>query len=407
MAAKPRVPAAAGSKAVPAASAAEAAGAEVVVAEVAEAEVAVAEAVVAEAGVAEAAADGSTGPKEGGRVRFSTEFSTTQIGSGGGTMLPRNWIQKAFRLGVVVATLSLGAAFCLDGAWAAQAKGKEQQRVFASPEDAVKALIEAGKSDDSAALMKIFGPESKDAVGSGDPVADRENRKAFVAAYEEANKLVREGDAKAVLQVGKEDWPFPIPIVKQGESWRFDTKAGKEEILNRRIGKNELSVIQVCLAYVDAQREYATKDRNKDGLLEYAQKFRSSPGKKDGLYWEAKEGEPSSPLGPLAAQAVKAGYKTESQGQPTPYHGYYFKILTGQGKNARGGAYDYVVKGKMMGGFALVAWPAKYASSGVVTFIVNHDGVVYEKDLGPKTASVASGMTKFDADSSWKKIEAK
>jgi hypothetical protein len=277
--------------------------------------------------------------------------------------------------------------------------------VFASPEEAVKALIEAGKADDNAALVRIFGPESKDVVGSGDPAADRENRQAFVAAYGEANKLVREGDEKAVLQVGKDDWPFPIPIVKKGESWRFDTAAGKQEILNRRIGKNELSVIQVCLAYVDAQREYATKDRDKDGLLEYAQKFASSQGKRDGLFWETKEGESPSPLGPLVVQAVAAGYKKASGGQRTPYHGYYFKILTAQGKNAPGGAYDYLVKGKMMGGFAMVAWPATYGSSGIMTFLVNHDGVVYQKDLGAQTAGIASGMTKFDPDSSWKKAE--
>jgi hypothetical protein len=322
-------------------------------------------------------------------------------------MLPRKWVGEAFRMGAVMATLTLAMVFCIHGAWAAEPKKKAQQMVFASPEEAVKALVEACKADDNAALTKIFGPEAAGVVGSGDPVADRDNRQKFAAAYGEAHELVPEPDGKVVLQVGKEEWPFPIPIVKQGEKWRFDTMAGKQEILNRRIGKNELSVIQVCLAYVDAQREYATKDRDKDGVLQYAQKFASSPGKRDGLFWETQEGESPSPLGPLVVQAVKAGYRKASGGERIPYHGYYYKILTAQGKNAPGGAYEYVVKGRMIGGFAMVAWPASYASSGIMTFLVNHDGVVYEKDLGPNTAAIASAMTKFDPDSSWKKIEEK
>jgi len=211
--------------------------------------------------------------------------------------------------------------------------------------------------------------------------------------------------------VGKDDFPFPIPIVKKGQLWFFDTQAGKEEILNRRIGRNELSTIQACLAYVDAQREYARRDREAGSLMEYAQRFASSPGKKDGLYWETKEGESPSPLGPLVAQAVKEGYKKkedekQAKGQTLiPYHGYYYKILKAQGNNAPGGAYDYVVKGKMIGGFAMVAYPAQYGVSGVMTFVVNHDGVVYEKDLGKETEKIASAMKKFDPDKTWKKAE--
>lgn len=214
------------------------------------------------------------------------------------------------------------------------------------------------------------------------------------------------GTDKTVLYVGKEDWPFPIPLVKKQGSWRFDTNEGRQELLARRIGRNELSVIQVCLTYVDAQREYALKDRDGDGLLAYAQKFASSPGKKDGLYWEAKEGDEQSPLGPLFAAAQKLGYTAKKPaGKPLPYHGYYYRILKAQGKNAPGGAYDYVVKGKMIGGFALVAYPAQYGSSGIMTFIVNHEGVVYQKNLGQDTEKTAQAMKLFDPDRTWKKAE--
>ena len=210
----------------------------------------------------------------------------------------------------------------------------------------------------------------------------------------EKNRLEAESAEKVVLYLGNEDWPFPIPIVKKNALWHFDAKEGRDEILARRIGKNELSAIQVCLAYVDAQREYAIEDRDGDGLAEYAQKFWSDPGKKNGLYWKTSDGEKPSPLGPLAAEANKQGY-TRKEGKPVPYHGYYYRILKAQGKNAPGGAYDYMVKGKMIGGFALVAYPAKYASSGIMTFIVNHDGVVYQKDLGTKTAEDRSSDEAF------------
>jgi len=280
-----------------------------------------------------------------------------------------------------------------------------KQRAFASPEEAVKALVEAFKANDVKALETIFGPGSKDLVSSGDPVADQSARERFVKLYDEKNRLEQTAD-KAVLSVGNADWPSPIPIVKKDGLWRFDAEAGKEELLARRIGRNELSAIKACLAYVDAQREYALKDRDGDGLLEYAQKFRSDPGKKNGLYWEVKAGEGQSPLGPLFAAAQEKGYTGKAAGgNPVPYYGYYYRILYGQGKNAQGGAYDYMVKGNMIGGFALVAYPAKYASSGVMTFIVNHDGVVYQKDLGRNTEKAAKGMKLFDPDSSWKKVE--
>ena len=281
-----------------------------------------------------------------------------------------------------------------------------QQKTFKSPEDSVKSLIEAVRVNNTKEVLAIFGPEGKEIISTGDKVQDRATGERFIKAYDEMNRLEKETDSKVILVLGNEEWPFPIPIVKKGESWLFDTKAGKEELLNRRIGRNELNTIQTCLAYVDAQREYALKDQDGDGLLAYAQKFWSTKGKKDGLDWEAKEGEEQSPVGPGAARAVKEGYRPRKPGdKPVPFHGYFYRILKAQGKNAPGGTYDYVVKGKMIGGFALVAYPSEYGASGVMTFIVNHDGVVYEKDLGVGTAKIANAMTKFDPDQTWKKAE--
>lgn len=285
-------------------------------------------------------------------------------------------------------------------------KADAQQKTFKSSEEAVKNLIDAVKADDTKELLAIFGSAAKELISSGDEVADKAGRERFVKSYEEMNKLVNESDKKVILHVGNEDWPLPIPLIKKGEKWFFDAKAGKEEILNRRIGRNELNTIQTCLAYVDAQREYALKDWDGDGLFEYAQKFVSTPGKKDGLYWEAKEGEEQSPLGPLVAKAVKAGYTLRKSGEkPKPYQGYFYKILKAQGKNAPGGEYDYMVRGKMIGGFALVAYPAQYGNSGVMIFMVNHDGAVYQKDLGRETEKIASAMKKFNPDNTWKKVE--
>jgi hypothetical protein len=280
------------------------------------------------------------------------------------------------------------------------------QKRFKSPEEAVKALIDATKGNDTKALMAIFGPTGKELISSGDEVADQHGRDRFVKAYETANRLVSENEKKIILHVGNKDWPFPIPLVKEGENWFFDTKAGKQEVLNRRIGRNELGAIQVCLAYVDAQREYALKSRDRGGLLEYAQKFVSEKDKRDGLYWNAKEGEEQSPLGSLVAKAAREGYTGKKSGEKhSPYHGYFYKILKAQGENAAGGGYDYVVKGKMIGGFALVAYPAEYANSGVMTFVVNHEGVVYQKDLGKGTEKIADAMKKYDPDKTWKKVE--
>ena len=280
-----------------------------------------------------------------------------------------------------------------------------RQKSFSSPGEAVKAMIAAVKADDTKALRRIFGPGSKDIVLSGDPVEDKEGRQRFVKRYEEKNRL-EEVSGKVVLYTGNDGWPFPLPIVKTGSSWRFDTRAGREEVLARRVGRNELNAIQVCLAYADAQQEYAMqKGRQGKGLLEYAQKFVSLPGSHDGLYWEAAENEEQSPMGPLFAAAREAGYGGEPLGgESAPYHGYFYRILKAQGKDAPGGARDYMVGDKMIGGFAIVAYPAKYGSSGVMTFIVNQDGVVYQKDLGKDGRGAALEMRAFDPDKTWVRL---
>lgn len=280
-----------------------------------------------------------------------------------------------------------------------------QQKTFASAEEAVKAAVAAARNDSDKELLAIFGAQAKDLMFSGDSVADKQRLAQFLKAYDEKNSLVADGDNRIIV-VGNNNWPFPIPLVKKGDGWFFDTDKGKEEILNRRIGQNELDAIQVALAYVDAQREYAMKVRGKEGLLEYAQKFRSDSGKKNGLYWEAKAGEEQSPLGPFAARARGEGYgQNKASDKAIPYRGYYYKILTAQGKDAPGGAYSYLVKGKMIGGFALVAYPAEYGNSGVMSFIVNHDGKVFQKDLGKNTASVATTMKEYNPDATWTEVK--
>jgi hypothetical protein len=299
-----------------------------------------------------------------------------------------------------IATLALLAAVAVPSTGAA---AEAKQKNFATPEEASSALVGAVKAGDAKALMDILGPGSKDIVQSGDAVADKAARERFVKAYAEANKLEKSAD-KAVVNIGKDSWPFPVPIVKDGAGWRFDAKAGKEEILNRRIGGNELSVMQVAQAYVDAQREYYLLNPQKDKLLHYAQNFNSSQGKRDGLYFPTKAGEKPSPLGSLVADARAEGYSAQgASGKRIPYHGYYYRILKSQGPDAPGGAYDYVAQGRMIGGHALIAWPASYGNSGVMTFLVNHDGAVYEKDLGPDTAATAQKIVRFNPDKNWKR----
>jgi Protein of unknown function (DUF2950) len=298
------------------------------------------------------------------------------------------------------ATLAAVLAFAATRSPSVCAAAVAQKR-FASAEDGVQALIAAAKVGDLKAMLDVLGPAARPLIASGDSVMDRHDRERLAQAYEESHSLVMSGETKAVLQVGNDDWPFPIPLVKDETGWLFDTQAGKEEILNRRIGRNELAVIEVCRAYVDAQREYYLRNPQGDVLLQYAQQFASTEGNRDGLYWAAEPGEEASPLGPLVVNARGEGYKKGEGGKPVPYHGYYYRILKAQGPDAPGGAYDYVVNGQMLGGFALVAYPASWGNSGVMTFIVNHDGVVYQKDLGPNTAAVARAMTQFNPDSTW------
>ena len=276
------------------------------------------------------------------------------------------------------------------------------QQDFKTPDDAASALASAAKTGDRKAIVTVLGPDGQDIVSSGDEVADAATRQKFIAAYEAKHQIAMEGDNKAILVIGQEDFPLPIPLVRKDGLWRFDTAAGREEILFRRVGRDELDAIQSCLAYVDAQNEYAERDRTGAGANTYAQRIISEPGKKDGLYWPTSQGEDASPLGELIAEATAQGYRPG--GGRTPFHGYYFKILTKQGPAAPGGEVDYIVRGKMIGGFALVAYPAEYRNSGVMTFIVNHTGNVFQKDLGPDTAKLAERMTSFDPDQSWTKV---
>lgn len=275
------------------------------------------------------------------------------------------------------------------------------QQAFPSPEDAAAALAAAVKSGTNSAILKVLGNDAEDIVSSGDDVADADIRQRFLSMYDTKHAIKAEGNKKATLMLGPDDFPFPIPLVNNKSGWEFDSDAGRIEVLYRRIGRNELDAIQSALAFVDAQNEYADKDRG-EGAGVYAQRIVSSPGKKDGLFW--RDDRDPSPLGELAAEASAEGYKIDGRG--APYHGYYFRILKGQGANAPGGALDYVVKDRMIGGFALIAYPAEYGNSGVMTFVVNHAGTVYQKDLGPRTGSIARRITLFDPDQTWKKIDA-
>lgn len=277
------------------------------------------------------------------------------------------------------------------------------QEQFDSPDAAVTALVTAAKAGSESELLKILGPEGDDVISSGDDVADRATRDNFVASYEEKHSVELEGNGTITLVMGEDDWPFPIPMVNKDGKWEFDTAAGRDEILLRRIGRNELAAIQVSLAYVAAQNEYAALDV--DGLSPppYAQRIVSSAGKKDGLYWPSTEGDDTSPLGKLFAEASAEGY--EFNDTPIPYHGYYFRILKRQDAGAEGGAFDYVVDGRMIGGFGLVAYPAEYGNSGIMTFMVNHDGVVFQKDLGEEAEELAGEIDAFAPDKTWTKLD--
>jgi hypothetical protein len=277
---------------------------------------------------------------------------------------------------------------------------KPGQKTFSSPDDASSALVTAMRNNDEKAMLDILGPDGKQIVSSGDETEDSHSRANFVEKYQEMHRLVKEPDGTTTLYIGARNWPTPIPLVNKGSSWYFDTEAGKKEILYRRIGRNEMSAIRVCEELVAAQKEYYSAQHN-----EYAQKIFSDEGQHNGLYWKAAGGEPESPIGPLVASAVAEGYVKSRDSAPTPYRGYYYRILPRQGKNGPGGAKNYIVNGKMTGGFAFVAYPAEYRSSGVMTLIVGLDGVVYQKDLGKKTDVLAKAMKEYNPNSSWQKAE--
>ena len=289
------------------------------------------------------------------------------------------------------AAILLGA--CLPQGSVAQQPG---QKTFPSPQDASTALVDAVESNDEKAMLEILGPDGQEVISSGDNAEDARNRTEFIRRYHEMHRLVKEPDG-FTLYVGADNWPVPIPVIERERSWYFDTAAGEREILYRRIGRNEISTISVCQELVAAQKEYYST------LHEYAKKILSDEGQHDGLYWQTGEGEPQSPIGPLVASAVAEGYAKPPKDAPTPYRGYYYRVLTRQGKNGPGGPKNYIVEGKMTGGVAFVAYPAEYRSSGVMTFIVNEDGVVYQKDLGWKTAVLAKFMKEYNPGSGWQK----
>lgn len=278
-------------------------------------------------------------------------------------------------------------------------------RTFAAPEDAVKALVDAVKTGTPDAMLAIFGPEGRELIASSDPATARMNRQVFAVAFREQWRLEDVTPTQKTLVVGNEEWPFPVPLVKGADGWRFDTAAGKEEVLARRIGRNEMNAIASSRAYVTAQQRYAQQGHDGKPAGVHAMKFQSDPGKENGLYWPTARGQKRSPLGDLLAQAAAEGRQLNAdRTQPTPLHGYYFKILTGQGAAVSGGARSYIVKGEMSGGFALVAWPAQYDATGVMTFIVNQYGTVWERDLGPQTDATARKMTAYNPDASWRQV---
>jgi hypothetical protein len=307
--------------------------------------------------------------------------------------LKRRVAQRVASIGLAIGVIAIGvSALAADKA----------QRDFASAEQAAEALIGAMRSNNQPELLRILGPSAEVLIRSGDEVADSQARLRLVNAFETAHRIELEGTSRALMVVGAEQWSLPIPVVQQGERWHFDTDAGKQRILDRRVGRNELSVIRVCREYVAAQREYAVTDRLGNGPGEFAQRFDSRPGKHDGLYWEAAAGETPSPFGPLMAQARTEGYTSkEGLDRPSPYHGYYYRILTRQGAHAPGGAKDYLIDGHMTGGYALLAYPAKWGDSGIMTFVVNQDGIVFEKNLGLETDRLAREITAYDPDLSW------
>jgi hypothetical protein len=296
-----------------------------------------------------------------------------------------------------MAALAMLSLTCFSAGSAAQEKG---QKTFSSPEEASHALVAAAQNNDEKTMLEILGPDARDIVSSGDPTQDAENHTNFARKYQEMHRFVKEPDGSVMLYIGAENWPAPIPLRMKGNAWFFDTEAGKMEILFRRIGRNEYSAIRICQELVAAQKDYYAMKHN-----EYAKQIFSDEGQHNGLYWKVSGGEPQSPIGPLVASAVAEGYTKGNAGPPTPYRGYFFHILTRQGKHAPGGAKNYIVNGRMTEGFAFIAYPAEHRSSGVMSFVVNEDGIVYQKDLGKKTESLGKAMQEYNPDPTWRKAE--
>ncbi len=316
----------------------------------------------------------------------------------------KDGLQKIRRGNLVMfASLAFFGVWSVGFAWIllAQPAG---QKTFSSPDEASRALIRAVQAGDEKDLLEIFGPDGKEIISSGDKVEDKKGRDAFAEKYQRMNRLVEEPDGTVRLYVGAENWPMPIPLVNRKNAWYFDTSAGKEEILFRRIGRNEIATIGVLRELVAAQKEYYSKT-HEDSVKQYAQKFISDQGKHDGLYWNAINREPESPIGPLLAYASSEGYAKKLSSLPSPFQGYYFRVLMRQGKHASGGAKNYIVNGKMTRGFAFLAYPAEYANSGMMSFIINQDGILYQKDLGPKTADLAHALDEYDPDKTWVRVE--
>lgn len=307
------------------------------------------------------------------------------------------------RLGALATILLLGMSICFNGR-ALAASGGSFGEAFASKEAAAQALMQAMRAGDSDALLKILGPGSKPIVISGDAVADKAAKARIAAAYDQMHRFITEDDGRVFLYLGADNWPMPIPLIERKGKWYFDTAYGKEEILARRIGKNELNAIQVCEAMVQAQQQYGSQVQTGAEGKQFAQKFLSDEGKHNGLFWKAAAGEPPSPLGPLIASASAEGYGRNGHGKPAPYHGYIYRILKEQGSHAPGGAHSYVEEGRMTGGFAVLAYPASYRSSGVMTFMAGQDGVVYQKDLGSETSRRAASIKAYDPDDSWSRV---
>jgi hypothetical protein len=317
--------------------------------------------------------------------------------------ITKGWLNLDLRL--AAGALSMLILACLLVTPIAPATETAAQQMFPSPDAAASALVAAGKADDMKTLSSILGPDADQVLSSGDPVADKNARNDFVSRYQEMHRLAYDDQGRVILYVGAQNWPVPIPLVKKNGGWVFDTEAGKEELLSRRIGRNELFTINVLEDLADAQTEYASEARDGESADQFAQKILSDTGKRNGLYWETAEGQPESPIGPLIASASAAGYKKDGSGNPIPFHGYYYKVLTRQGKNAPGGAKDYLVNGKMTNGFAFLAYPAEYRSSGVMTLMINQEGVIVQKDLGPNTAKLVSAITEFNPDKTWQEVD--